>query len=115
MPVFNEDNFHNEFAYQCDPVMANALARYGLDLPHLRRLGTEPVTSVRFGREETWRSWLDLLEMRNVGPKRVLHLVNFLRRNGIELPWFRTFDADTADWKTLRGCPRYTPIAPAGE
>ena len=116
--TFNQANFHFYFCKE-DPVMSNALQRHGIGLDELAKFGPEETdaplaftTHSRVMGPEQWRSWYDLIEIRNVGPKRVLNLVNFLRRNGTELPWFRAFDAASADWKVLRGKPRYTPLNP---
>ena len=55
--------------------------------------------------------WEALLALSNVGPRRVLALVNFLRDSGVELSWFAEFDGDSANWTVLAGCRRAAPVA----
>jgi hypothetical protein len=53
--------------------------------------------------------WEALWELRNVGPRRILDLVNFLRDRGVELPWFADWDERSANWTALEGCRRAEP------
>lgn len=54
--------------------------------------------------------WEALLELRHVGPRRVLDLVNFIRDRGVELPWFADWDLSSANWTALEGCRRADPV-----
>lgn len=55
------------------------------------------------------RGWEALLELRNVGPCKILDLVNFLRDSGVELPWFADWDKNSVNWTALEGCRRAEP------
>lgn len=107
------------------PVLANQLRRWGLDLDKLRQLPAQHSTPGPFLIHRTshpidsehrtvltdtvwdipcqWWSWLDLLELPNIGPRRLLALVNFLRAKGVELDWFSDFDQYSQNWSALEG------------
>lgn len=53
--------------------------------------------------------WEALWELRQVGPWRILSLVNYLRDRGVELPWFASWDESSANWTALTGCRRAEP------
>jgi hypothetical protein len=77
--------------YWRQPVMWNALVRHKLaSFAALRDLG----------------SWYDLYDLRNVGQLRILSLVNFVREQGFELPWFEQWDKDSERWSLAAGRPR---------
>ena len=50
-----------------------------------------------------WTAWDDLFDIANISYRRILQLVNYLRWNGIELPWFTKWDVYSANWTALRG------------
>lgn len=83
-----------------DPVLCNALARNDYDVARLRGLGTD------YCGTEVWH---DLHDIPNIGPARLLNLVNFFREAGVELPWFADFDRFTAPWQALSGRHRASP------
>jgi hypothetical protein len=47
-----------------------------------------------------------LWELHGVGARKILDLVNFLRDNGVELPWFAEWDALGDQDGYLEGCRR---------
>jgi hypothetical protein len=120
------DHFPLSFWYT-HRIMGNVMQRYGFTLEALGRLRFgdyaeahrgEAAATVRCldgffrrganrdwtGTTETrWWHWRDLFDIPNVGPRRMLELVNFLRIVGAELPWFADFDAWTADLPALQG------------
>jgi hypothetical protein len=61
----------------------------------------------------SWRDdlagWEAMLMLPSTGPRKLLRLVNFLRDNGVELPWFADWDKSSADWASLKGCLRAEP------
>ena len=77
----------------------------------------EPVTEYRIpdgpykGQEfrTALRGWEALIDLQNVGPRRVLNLVNYLRDRQVELPWFAEWDRMSASWTALEGCRRAEP------
>lgn len=86
-----------------DRALVNALRRDGYTVARLQGLKSGP-------RDQP--SWYDLEELPNVGPVRLLLLVNFFRKRGIEFEWFAAFDEVTATWKQLKGRDR-VPRLPA--
>jgi hypothetical protein len=86
-----------------DPVMANALEREGYTLERLSGLGLTD------GQQWPPGCWIDLMEMRNIGPRRLLKMVNHLRKAGTELQWFANFHWATEFWEALEGCERVPP------
>jgi hypothetical protein len=86
-----------------EPVMWNALVRKGWDsvpaLADLRLPGQGDPRGDLHGWEALW-------ELRNIGPRRILALVNFLRDSGVELSWMADFDARSAHWTALEGMRR---------
>jgi hypothetical protein len=116
-----------------DPVMANALERYGLGFKEIALLGTfeqqnvgglggpwrtksePPAVTTKYtgvtykGDTLYWYGWPDLFSLRNVGYRRILHLVNWVREQGTEMPWFADFDTASARWAALEGQYRAKP------
>jgi hypothetical protein len=95
-----------------DPVLYNILRRKGYTVARLADLRTEE--------SGDYDSWHDLLDVRLVGRRRLLRLVNFFRNLGEELPWFYDFDTVSANWPALRGyerspVPEYSPSRPADQ
>jgi hypothetical protein len=114
-------------------MMGNVLRRYGFTLEALtaleygdyrESLAREPVVThsvqgiARMSGNRTWTGtaenlwhhWIELIDdIPNVGPKRLLELVNYLRSAGAELPWFADFDQLTQNWAALDGCHREPP------
>ncbi|SRR5579859_1369608 len=114
-------------------MMGNVLQRYGFTLEALSRLGygdfaearrKDPVITyapddlprVSGSRtwtgtgENRWYHWIELMDdIPNVGPRRMLELVNYLRAAGTELPWFADWDEFSANWTALQGCHREPP------
>lgn len=83
-----------------DPTLCNALQRKGwASVKALEDLEDD------YG-EEPWQM---LLDMPNVGPRRVLNLVNWLRENGVELSWMSSWDEASANWRALEGIRRAEP------
>lgn len=60
------------------------------------------------------RGWEALHELPNIGPRRILHLVNWLRGENVELSWFADFDACSASWSALEGQYRADPVPASG-
>lgn len=83
-----------------DRALANALRRDGYTIGQLRELKPGP-------RDQP--SWYDLEELPNIGPVRLLRLVNFFRHRGIEFGWFAAFDEISASWTALQGRDRVQP------
>jgi hypothetical protein len=58
----------------------------------------------------TWLSWIDVLDLPNVGPVRMLELVNWLRRAKVEAPWLADWDEFSQNFAALRGRFREPPV-----
>jgi hypothetical protein len=137
MDAAARENFPESFWYY-HRLMGNTLTRYGFTLDTLSRLGhgdwqeahmQDPVVTVcadgeprRGGHRDwtgtaecRWWHWADLInDIPNVGPRRMLELVNFLRSVKVELPWFTDFDIWSANWVVLKEYRREPPV-PEGE
>lgn len=98
--VMNEIDFA-PFA-RAEPVMWNALARKGWD--SVTALASPWMHG--HGIRGDLNGWEALWEIRNIGPRRILALVNFLRDNGVELPWMADFYTRSACWADLEGMRR---------
>jgi hypothetical protein len=61
---------------------------------------------------ETLGSWYDLYDLPNIGPRRLLSLVNFIRENGGELPWFAQWDEDADRWELAGDLHRVPAVQP---
>lgn len=85
-----------------DATLCGALARRGWD--SVRALET-----ISDEWDQRLRPWEILLGLPNVGPRRVLSLVNWLRDGGAELSWFASWDTGSANWTALEGCRRADP------
>jgi hypothetical protein len=57
-----------------------------------------------------WTAWDDLFDIANISYRRILQLVNYLRWNRVELPWFAKWDLYSANWTALAG--QYRELAP---
>ena len=97
-----------------NPTMWSQMAARGWDsLAGLRapviehRIPDGPYAGREFRAAE--HGWQALYELYHVGPRRILALVNFVRDNGAELPWFGDWDASSANWTALEGCRRAAP------
>lgn len=105
------------------PHIGNALHRKGLGFTQLRALGnlcTDPgimcprvVSRDKYKRVIYWDDWTEVLEIRNIGPRRMLDLVNFMRSDGVEFPWFAQWDewsrTPTAYWARISDAERVLP------
>lgn len=113
----SEDDFPRCYVPR-DRLTARRLLEHGMTIPALRslplvgavrgevppaRIATCDVITGKPGREMAWLSWYDLLDIRDIGPVRLLGVVNFLRSRGAELPWFAQFDEFSARWAELEG------------
>jgi len=83
-----------------EPTLANALARRGW----ASVAALECLT-------DGWGAapWEVMLGMPNVGPRRVLALVNWLRDSGVELSWLAAWDEMSVNLVALKGCRRADP------
>jgi hypothetical protein len=129
---YNEEHFLLDLSIH-NAMVANMLLKWGLDLPALRALPLKFCSSAQWceehqavdshlpenqlvvrttstaGYEILWGEWIDLLDIENMGPVRLLSLVNFIRDRGIELPWFVKFDELSENWVALKGRSRTPP------
>jgi hypothetical protein len=85
-----------------DRSLYSALRRNGYTVRRLERLSPDP---------KSRESWHDLADLERVGQIRLLKLVNFFRRHGLEFGWFAAFDEVSADWFMLRDREREPPVA----
>lgn len=96
------------------PKEAPALVGFGaVDMTLYNAMLRNGITSVGIlageGRLPSWidsagyaeHGWAYLLEIRTIGPVRVLRLVNWLRDNDIELSWFADWDNESRNWDAL--------------
>ena len=90
----------------------NALLREGYDLPKLRELEPAGDGPPHAGPWPAGDTWLVLADIPNIGPARLGQLVSRLRRCGIELPWFASFDSWSA--QQVRGFHRAKARTSAG-
>jgi hypothetical protein len=84
---------------KAEPVFWHALKRRGWNsVAALQR----PVLDGHHIRADL-EGWEAFWELPNIGPRRILALVNFLRDNGVELPWMTDWDTRSANWTALEG------------
>jgi hypothetical protein len=116
-------------------VLGNALARTGFTLQKLRELAPTDIprgnvmTRVVFTHPSgsrywhdshrwlldspgqlRWDSWDELFDIPGISYVWLLRLVNYLRGNGVELPWFAKWDEYSANWTALKGRYREPPV-----
>lgn len=124
---YNEKHFLDDISWR-HPVLGRALQKHGFNLDALRRLPVQATSDTDiihtiftvpdpYGEQcrITWRCWHDLLDIPHIGPVRLLELVNYLRNNKVELPWFVAFDVDSEQWKALQGRYRTKKVCNACE
>lgn len=84
---------------KAEPVVWNALVRKGWN--SVAALQSPFISG--HGLRADLEGWDVFWELPNVGPRRILALVNFLRDNGVELPWMGRWDEQSANWTALEG------------